>query len=144
MRDRADDHVDVDLDALGEPARRAWSWSEKPTSTAARPTKLCSSATSSGICVMPTRSAIDRADHARRRAIATEQRAGCVDDSRGHASSVAPIAIAMPTMPYRLPRRAVSWLDSPRSARMNSTPATRYATLTSAIEWVNAMPIVTS
>src|SRR5882724_1189807 len=36
----------------------------------------------------------------------------------------------MPTMPYMLPRRAVSCDDSPRSARMNSTAATRYATTT--------------
>jgi hypothetical protein len=45
--------------------------------------------------------------------------------------SVAAIAIAMPMMPYRLPRRAVSWLDSPRRLRMNSTPAMSQAATTS-------------
>ena len=34
--------------------------------------------------------------------------------------------IAMPIMPNRLPWRDVAGLDSPRSDRMNSTPATRY------------------
>jgi hypothetical protein len=34
-------------------------------------------------------------------------------------------AIAMPSMPSRLPRRELSGLASPRSARMNSDPAIR-------------------
>ena len=38
----------------------------------------------------------------------------------------------MPTMPKRLPRRAVSCLLRPPSARMNSIAAARYATVTSA------------
>jgi hypothetical protein len=37
---------------------------------------------------------------------------------------VAASAIAMPTMPYLLPMTAVSCLDSPARARMNSRPAT--------------------
>ena len=41
------------------------------------------------------------------------------------SSSVVMTAIAMPIMPKRLPRWLVSGDDSPRSARMNSTPETR-------------------
>ena len=40
-------------------------------------------------------------------------------------ASVVLIAIAMPIMPRRLPRRAVAGLESPLSAKMNSTPETR-------------------
>ena len=43
----------------------------------------------------------------------------------GCAASVVPIAIAMPIMPRKLPRRLDAGLDSPRSDRMNRTPATR-------------------
>ena len=43
----------------------------------------------------------------------------------GCAASVVATAIAIPAMPHRLPRRLVSGLDSPRNARMKSTPATR-------------------
>ena len=43
----------------------------------------------------------------------------------GCEASVVTMAIAMPTMPNRLPCRLVSGLDRPRSARMNRTPATR-------------------
>ncbi len=39
--------------------------------------------------------------------------------------SVVSTAIAMPIMPSMLPRRELTGLDSPRSARMNSTPAAR-------------------
>ena len=39
--------------------------------------------------------------------------------------SVVSTAMAMPIMPSRLPRRELSGLDSPRSARMNSTPEVR-------------------
>ena len=38
---------------------------------------------------------------------------------------VTPMAMAMPTMPYRLPWREVSGDDRPRRARMNRTPETR-------------------
>ena len=43
----------------------------------------------------------------------------------GCEASVVAIAIAMPIMPNRLPRRLVSGFDRPRSARMKRTPATR-------------------
>src|ERR1700693_845259 len=48
--------------------------------------------------------------------------------SGGWAASVVATAIAMPIMPKKLPRRDVAGLDSPRSDRMNRTPATRYKT----------------
>ena len=41
------------------------------------------------------------------------------------SASVVSTAMSMPTMPNRLPRRAVSGCDRPFSARMNSTEATR-------------------
>ena len=44
----------------------------------------------------------------------------------GWLASVVATAIAMPIMPNRLPWRDEAGLDSPRSDRMNSTPATRY------------------
>ena len=40
-------------------------------------------------------------------------------------ASVVLIAIAMPIMPRRLPRRDVAGLESPLSAKINSTPETR-------------------
>src|SRR5689334_6530148 len=43
------------------------------------------------------------------------------------SAMVAPSATIMPTMPNALPALAVSCLDSPASARMNSRAATRYA-----------------
>jgi hypothetical protein len=43
----------------------------------------------------------------------------------GLAASVVSTAINMPIMPNRLPRRLDSGFDKPRSAKMNSTPATR-------------------
>ena len=43
----------------------------------------------------------------------------------GWLASVVATAIAMPIMPNRLPWRDEAGLDSPRSDRMNSTPATR-------------------
>src|SRR5882762_10898992 len=46
----------------------------------------------------------------------------------GWAASVVATAIAMPAMPRKLPRRLDAGLDSPRSDRMNRTPATRYRT----------------
>src|SRR6202022_2337897 len=46
----------------------------------------------------------------------------------GCSASVVTIAIAMPAMPKKLPCRDEAGLDSPRSDRMNSTPATRYRT----------------
>src|SRR5260370_2873776 len=46
----------------------------------------------------------------------------------GWAASVVATAIAMPAMPRKLPRRLDAGLDSPRSAKMNRPPATRYKT----------------
>ena len=43
----------------------------------------------------------------------------------GWPNRVVRMAIAMPTMPNRLPCREVVGCDSPLSARMNKTPATR-------------------
>ena len=40
-------------------------------------------------------------------------------------ASVVAMAMAIPVMPSRLPRREVSGLDRPRSAMMNSTAAAR-------------------
>ncbi len=44
--------------------------------------------------------------------------------SANRVASAVPTAMAMPTMPLRLPARLVSGLDSPRSARMKRTPET--------------------
>jgi hypothetical protein len=44
--------------------------------------------------------------------------------SRRASAMVATSAIAIPVMPNRLPRSAVSCFDSPASAKTNSTPAT--------------------
>ena len=44
---------------------------------------------------------------------------------------VEPTAMAMPMMPYRLPLRAVSWLERPRSDRMKRTLATSQAVVSS-------------
>src|SRR5260370_24613632 len=46
----------------------------------------------------------------------------------GWAASVVATAIAMPAMQRKLPRRDDAGLDSPRSAKMNRPPATRYKT----------------
>src|SRR3978361_2145452 len=46
----------------------------------------------------------------------------------GCAASVVATAIPMPIMPKKLPWRDEAGLDSPRSDRMNRTPATRYRT----------------
>src|SRR5262245_755232 len=54
-------------------------------------------------------------------------------DGRPLRLSVAAMATAMPTMPEMLPRRAGSWLASPRSDRMNSTAAMRYARIAKAL-----------
>src|SRR5579863_2246839 len=55
-------------------------------------------------------------------------RSQAMPSAGGWLASVVPIAITMPTMPNRLPWRDEAGLDSPRSDRMNSTPATRYNT----------------
>ena len=61
--------------------------------------------------------------------VATSLAVAAVAEASGLAGgcepSVVSTAIAMPIMPNRLPRRLVSGCDSPRSARMNRTPAIR-------------------
>src|SRR5437868_4306990 len=47
-------------------------------------------------------------------------------------TNVVRTAIAIPSMPRRLPRRLLSGFDRPRSARMKQTPAIRYARRTQA------------
>src|SRR6202000_1231509 len=51
-----------------------------------------------------------------------------VPSAGGCDASVVTTAIAMPIMPKKLPWRDDAGLDSPRSDRMNRTPATRYST----------------
>ncbi len=88
------------------------------------PTSEWKAATSSGIEVIGTRRAITAPTPPpipmpRMTRIQEKTLAGGCD------ASVTTIAIAMPIMPNRLPCRLVSGLDSPRSARMKRTPATR-------------------
>ncbi len=94
------------------------------TSTAAMPTSEWKAATNSGIEVIGTRCAIT-APMPPPSAMPSTTRPQAVASAGGCAASVVAIAIAMPIMPNRLPRRDVSGLDSPRNARMNSAPATR-------------------
>ena len=88
------------------------------------PTSEWNAATSSGIAVIGTRRAITApvpppSAKPRTTSVQAPKPPGGCD------ASVVTMAIAMPTMPNRLPCRLVSGLDSPRSARMKSTPATR-------------------
>ncbi len=97
-----------------------------PTSTAASPTNECSTAMSSGICVIstlrarqvPTLAPMRRAT----RISAPVTAAGRCERSRARAI-VATSASAMPTIPATLPRRAVSCLDRPARDRTKSTAA---------------------
>jgi hypothetical protein len=88
-------------------------------STAAIPTSECIAATSSGICVISTRLAT----------VAPMMPPMAIPATISHqlwvSVSVVATAIAMPTMPNRLPRREDSGEDKPFSARMNSTEAIR-------------------
>src|SRR5579872_5306558 len=61
----------------------------------------------------------------------------------GWLASVVAIAIAMPIMPSRLPRRDVAGLDSPRSERMKRTPATRYKTA-DRLAFIDEPPLLSS
>ena len=88
------------------------------------PTSEWKAATSSGIDVIGTRRAIT-APAPPPIATATMTSAQAPRPAGGCAASVVATAIAMPIMPNRLPRRAVSGFDSPRNARMKRTPATR-------------------
>src|SRR6202045_2174519 len=97
------------------------------TSTAAMPTSEWNAATSSGIEVIGTRRAITAPIEP---PIATPRitNTQAMPSAGGCAANVVPTAIAMPIMPKKLPRRDDAGLDSPRSDRMNRTPATRYKT----------------
>src|SRR5210317_47094 len=96
----------------------------KPTATAAMPTRLCRMATSSGICVIWTRRAAMMPTVPPIRSATIRYSMFCVTSP----SSVATSAIAIPVMPYQLPRLAVSWLDNPPRARMNRMVAIMYET----------------
>src|SRR6195952_372300 len=91
------------------------------------PTSEWKAATSSGIDVIGTRRAIT-APMLQPMAIPSTTRNQARPSAGGWLASVVTIAIAMPIMPKKLPWRDVAGLDSPRSDRMNSTPATRYNT----------------
>ena len=91
-------------------------------STAAMPTMECIAATSSGICVICTRRAtIAPMVPPTSIAIRIRSMRPCAT-----SAMVVTTAMVMPTMPNRLPRRAVVGDDSPLSARMKQTEATRY------------------
>ena len=119
-----------------------------PTSTAAAPTKLCSMATSSGIDVIATRAArkapIRQPTASAPPSVPTtvQSGVGTLAKSTGtsNASAVITAAISMPMTPRRLPRWAVSWLDSPRKLRMNSRLATRYASARMVVIMVGSLP----
>ncbi len=101
-----------------------------PTSTAARPTKLCSIATSSGIPVISTVRA-RQAPITPPAAIMTRISRRVTAKLRSSRSSafwaassrVASSARPMPTMPATLPSLAVSCFDRPARAPMKSSPA---------------------
>ncbi len=109
------------------------------TATAARPTSEWKAATSCGIAViairravvMPIRAPSPMAARISKAAVQSIIRSwglpgGQASARRGTCvTSVVTTAIAMPIMPKRLPRWLVVGLDSPRSARMKHTPATR-------------------
>src|SRR5947209_3274672 len=90
------------------------------------PTSEWNAATSSGIEVIGTRRAITAPIEP---PIATPSTTSTQPSpsAAGWAASVVATAMAMPIMPKRLPCRDEAGLDSPRSDRMNRTPATRYS-----------------
>ena len=88
----------------------------KPTRQAARPTRLCISATSSGIWVIFTTLAAYRPMAPPTTMEPTIQ--GMPAAVTRGPNTVASTAMAMPIMPYRLPRREVSGLDRPPRLRM--------------------------
>src|SRR5437762_8260434 len=91
------------------------------------PTSEWNAATSSGIDVIGTRRAM-KAPIVPPMAMPRMTSTQATPSSGGWLASVVATAIAMPIMPNRLPWRDDAGLDSPRSDRMNSTPATRYRT----------------
>src|SRR5665213_4037493 len=91
------------------------------------PTSEWNAATSSGIDVIDTRRAIT-APIEPPMATPSTTSAQPMPSAGGCEASVVATAIAMPIMPKKLPWRLDAGLDSPRSDRMNRTPATRYRT----------------
>src|SRR4051812_13258886 len=91
------------------------------------PTSEWKAATSSGIEVIGTRRAMT-APMLPPMAMPRMTRTQARPSAGGWLASVVATAIAMPIMPNRFPWRHEAGLDSPRSDRMNSTPATRYST----------------
>ena len=88
------------------------------------PTSEWKAATSSGIEVIGTRRAMT-APIEPPMAMPSTTRTQATPSAGGWLASVVATAIAMPIMPKKLPWREEAGLDSPRSDRMNSTPATR-------------------
>jgi hypothetical protein len=94
------------------------------TRTAARPTSEWNIATSCGIAVICT----VRARHAPMpppMAMPKMMSSQEIALEGGRSASVVTTAIAMPSMPKRLPWRDVAGEESPRSARMKRMPETR-------------------
>ena len=90
-------------------------------STADRPTSECIAATSSGILVISTRRAITAPiEPPITAAITTMARLPLAT-----STSVVNTARVMPSIPKKLPRRAVSGCDKPLSANMKKTAAIR-------------------
>ena len=90
------------------------------------PTSEWNAATSSGIDVIGTRRAIT-APMLPPMAMPRTTSSQPIPSAGGCAASVVATAIPMPIMPKKLPWRDEAGLDSPRSDRMNRTPATRYS-----------------
>src|SRR5207253_981278 len=90
------------------------------------PTSEWNAATSSGIDVIGTRRAIT-APMLPPMAMPRTTSSQPMPSAGGCEASVVATAIAMPAMPKKLPWRDEAGLDSPRSDRMNSTPAIRYS-----------------
>src|SRR5256714_51139 len=106
------------------------------------PTSEWNAATSSGIDVIGTRRAIKAPIEppiATPRTTSTQP----MPSAGGWAASVVATAIAMPIMPKKLPCRDDAGLDSPRSERMNSTPATRYKTA-ARLAFIDEPPLLSS
>src|ERR1700704_3601232 len=106
------------------------------------PTSEWNAATSSGIDVIGTRRAITAPmlpPMATPRITSIQPR----PSAGGWGASVGATAIAMPAMPRKLPRRLDAGLDSPRSDRMNRTPATRYSSA-ARLAFMNGPPPLSS
>ena len=115
---------------LSFPAMRACPGSrklDKPTRTAAAPTKLCRMATSSGMEVISTR----LARTAPITAPPSIKGMSNLKFSTCPLRKVARMARAIPKIPYRFPFRAVSCLESPPRLKTKRIPETRYAVVTS-------------